>query len=288
MPLSTADIEAFRERGYVIARNVFSADEVSKFREGLANVREAAISADAYDINPDAPEMVAPHGDLLSMHELRAADYIILDERIVECARRLLGAGNEKIVYHGDSSIQLGEGPRGFHKDNADRGDPTGNDWVGFYGIVRMGIYLQDHSSHSGGLKVRDRSHRRVSHHRGWGINLATRSGDVVFWYLTTTHSGNFVRTRVFSNVCLHPRLERLVPQALRVPEPEERRSVFCSYGAAGEHLDHYIDYQRKREDVALHWRRCGVGQLVETLAANRGVELRRPSPDYGAQRRGA
>lgn len=215
------------------------------------------------------------------MEELRDDDYVLLDERVVACVKQLLGP---TIVYHGDSTVHLGEGQRGFHKDCADRGDPKGVDWQGEYRVIRFAIYLQDHELHSGGLKVRHRSHRHVSHHLGRAVNLDTRAGDIAFWYLTTAHSGNVVRVRGLSDVCLHPRLERLLPHSLRVPEELERMSIFCTYGAPGEHLDHYIEYQSRRPDVPKHWRQCGVGEHLSALAARRGVELRRPSADFGLE----
>jgi hypothetical protein len=109
--------------------------------------------------------------------------------------------------------------------------------------------------------------------------------GDVAFWYLTTSHSGNVVRVRSIPNFCFHPRLERLIPEGLRVPEGNERMSVFCSFGAPGVHLDHYITYQSKRADVQRHWRLCATGPDVDALASVRGVLLRRPSADYGSAR---
>jgi hypothetical protein len=89
---------------------------------------------------------------------------------------------------------------------------------------------------------------------------------------------------RGISDVCLHPRLERLLPHALRVPEHLERMSIFCTYGAPGAHLDHYIEYQSRRQDVPKHWRHCGVGEHLSALAVSRGVELRRPSADFGLE----
>jgi len=219
-------------------------------------------------------------GDALAIAELAAVDYLVLDERIVALVKKLLG---NDVLYHGDSTVQVGEGPRGFHKDNADRGEPAGVDWQGEYGIIRFGIYLQDHAVHSGGLKVRLGSHRKVSHHVGKAKNLSTSVGDVVFWYLTTSHSGNFVRVRGATDWCLHPRIESLVPKGLRVPEQFERMAVFCTYGRPGPQFDHYIDYQSRRADVINHRKYCGNTGSLDSLAKLRGVALRKPGSDYGA-----
>jgi hypothetical protein len=274
------DVEGFRHNGFVIAHGVFSTLQVSTFRERIGMARERVLASRDCDNDPKYPRLTMFRGDCLSIRELRDCDYVIFDEHVISLVKQLLGP---RVVYHGDSSVQIGEGPRGFHKDNADRGDASGVDWNGEYGVLRMAAYLQDHARHSGGLKVRRQSHHYVSHHRGQCVNLDTTPGDVVFWYLTTTHSGNVVRARGAPGLSMHPRFERLVPQPLRVPESAERMAIFCTYGAPGVHLDHYINYQATRPDVPLHWRRCGAGPEFDALAIARGVELRRPSPEFGA-----
>ena len=277
--VADVDREAFSTNGYVIARSVFSPEEVDRFRRRLKLINERSETESAFDSDSRYPELRMLHGDPVSMPELRDLDYVVLDKRIVELVRKLLGTS---VTYHGDGSVQIGEGPRGFHKDNADRASPEGIDWRGTYGLLRLGIYLQDHQHSSGGLKVRKRSHRYVSHHRGWATNLSTRAGDVVFWYLTTSHSGNAIRLKGFPRLCLHPRLESLIPEALCLPESAVRMAIFCTFGSPGAHLQRYIEYQRSRPEVLEHWRRCGIGPEIDQLAARRDVALLQPSEDYG------
>jgi hypothetical protein len=269
-------VEDFRRDGFVIVRNVFSTEEISRLRSVVGGLRDKAVAGEDFDRSNIASRLVLLRGDLLSMDDLKTMDYVAFDERVVNTARQLLGRP-EVVVYHGDSSAQTGEGERGFHKDNCDRTNPTGPDWSGEYGVIRMALYLQDHTVSSGGLKTRRRSHRYFSRHRGRAVNLGTSAGDLVFWYLTTSHSGNFVRIRGVPNVVLHPRLERIVPRWLRVPEHAERMSIFCSFGAPSPHLDRYIEYQSKRPDMQKHWTRAGMGPHLDRLAAQRGIELRRP-----------
>lgn len=263
-------IETLRRDGFVVARDVLSQPEVADLRERFAVIGRRARC----DRDSNYPRLSMPRGDALSHEELRELDYVILDPRIVGLARELLG----RVAYHGDSSVQIGDGPRGFHKDNADRGNPAGIDWQGEYGLVRMAVYLQDHAEHSGGLKVRTGSHRYVSHHRGRALNVASRAGDVVFWYLTTSHSGNAVRLAAAPWLAIHPRIESLVPAAFRVREQSERRTLFCTFGAPGRHLDRYVEYQRGRADMRGRWPDCGRGAHLDRLARDRGVELLRPS----------
>jgi hypothetical protein len=262
--------------GFVVARDVFEAAEIAELRKRFAAIAMRAT----YDSDKNYPRLLMPHGDAASHHELRDFDYVIFEPRIVSLVRELLG----EVVYHGDSSIQIGEGPRGFHKDNADRGNPSGTDWQGEYGLIRMGLYLQDHSRHSGGLKVRVGSHRYVSHHRGLALNVDSRAGDLVFWYLTTSHSGNAIRVPGLPS--LHPRVESLVPTWLRSPEQTERRSLFSTFGTSGAHLERYLEYQSGRADMRRHLANCAWGSDVRTLAARRGVVLRswdHPQDNLGA-----
>jgi hypothetical protein len=79
-----------------------------------------------------------------------------------------------------------GPGQHGYRKDNADRKAPNAR-------LARalhrpgFGIYLQDHTTHTGGLNLRDRSHNTVSLTTGRTIYLQSAVGDVVVWRLRTT-----------------------------------------------------------------------------------------------------
>jgi hypothetical protein len=272
------DHENLRRDGFAIARGVFSAAEIARFRNLVANAKARAVTQGLYDTDPNLRKLTMLRGDVLSVPELAEVDFVVFDQRMTDCIKKVLGP---TLVYHGDSAIQVGEGARGFHKDNADRTDASGADWVGEYGVMRFAVYLEDHAAFSGGLKVRVGSHRFVSRHKGRAINLPSAPGDVVCWYLTTSHSGNFVRLRGLPMACLHPRVERLVPDGLRVPEEHERMAIFCTFSRPGEHLDHYLDYQRKRADVRAHWRYCGASDHIAALAAARGIELRRPADEF-------
>src|SRR5262245_29388240 len=119
--ISSADIHHFREYGYTHLKSVFTPNEIQVFRERIAAIREGAFSSKQVVTLASYPKAAFIEGDVLGKHELKDLNYIIFDERILECARGLLG---ERLVYFGDSSIQTGEGMRGFHKDNVDRADP--------------------------------------------------------------------------------------------------------------------------------------------------------------------
>ncbi|MGH8238414.1 MAG: hypothetical protein ACREXP_15530, partial [Steroidobacteraceae bacterium] len=74
-------------------------------------------------------------GDVLSIRELEEYGYIFFREELLELLRGLLDSA--ELVYFGDSSVQFGEGARGFHKDNVDRYDGSQDDWRSTYGLIR-------------------------------------------------------------------------------------------------------------------------------------------------------
>ena len=66
-------------------------------------------------------------GDLLGKSLLAPKNFFIFDERIIKIMKFFLQ--NSEIIYFGDSSVQFGQGSRGFHKDNVDRLNPDGDDY---------------------------------------------------------------------------------------------------------------------------------------------------------------
>jgi hypothetical protein len=273
--------EAYRTLGYVIVPEVFPKEEILKFRRLVQILRERELAEGKnVERDPDWPNVLYVLGDLLAKEELRALDYLVFHPKIVSLARLLLGPD---LVYFGDSTVQVGQGRRGFHKDNVTRYDPQGADWKGDYPLLRIGLYLQDHTRWSGGLKVRAGSHLLPSYHDGRAVNVPSGLGDVVAWNLRTTHSGNALRLRGFHSLCLHPRLEQLLPAWLSVPEADERMALFCTFGAPGEHLDRYIEDYGKREDCRRYMQRSCINAELRELARRERVEIRMPAPDYGS-----
>jgi hypothetical protein len=236
--------EAYRTLGYVIVPEVFPKEEILKFRRLVQILRERELAEGKnVERDPDWPNVLYVLGDLLAKEELRALDYLVFHPKIVSLARLLLGPD---LVYFGDSTVQVGQGRRGFHKDNVTRYDPQGADWKGDYPLLRIGLYLQDHTRWSGGLKVRAGSH-------------------------------------LLHSLCLHPRLEQLLPAWLSVPEADERMALFCTFGAPGEHLDRYIEDYGKREDCRRYMQRSCINAELRELARRERVEIRMPAPDYGS-----
>ncbi|MFT3928211.1 MAG: phytanoyl-CoA dioxygenase family protein [Myxococcales bacterium] len=278
---SDARLHADLERdGFVVFRGVFSPAEIADLRRRFAEASSRAEREGQLARSSSLPVRYLKF-DALSCRELREVDYLVLDERVLRCVRSLLG---DDVAYFSDSSIQIGTGVRGFHKDCAHREDRNGSDWQTSYDVIRMGLYLQEHEQSSGGLKLKPGSHRFVSSLWGRSINVDTRAGDLVFWKLTTSHSGNAVRLRAFPKASLHPRIESMVPATLRVPEPEERMALFCSFGKPGVHLDTYVNYLAGREDFCEYFRNSYHPQTALSLARARGLELRVPCAEFASR----
>jgi len=235
--------DRFANDGVAVVRNVFSAEEVEDMRR---RVRQQVDVDRAEGRFEDAffqfMGVKSGKGDLLGKVHLRG---ILLDPRILAIARSLLPP--RPLVYFGESTYQLGSSGRSFHRDNVDRGRAEGPDWVGDYPLLRVGIYLQDHRRHSGGLKVKIGSHRRDG---GRAQLVDSEAGDVVVWNMRTLHSGNAVRLRFWpSFAALAPtghlrRLklgEDMIPEWMQLPLERERAALFMSYGVESPHLDRYV-----------------------------------------------
>jgi hypothetical protein len=279
--------DKFAENGFAIVRNVFSRQEVADFRKLVyRQAEEDAASNQMVDDWEGDPKV--GRGDLLCKPHLWR---ILLDPRIVAIARQLLPPN--PIVYFGDSVYQLGNGGAGFHRDNIDRLDLAGPDWRDDpYPLLRMGIYLQDHRRHSGGLKVKVGSHLRKD---GRPFIVDSEPGDVVVWHLRTLHSGQTVRLRAIPNFPWIPptrHLRRLkigaemLPKWMVRPLEQQRAVLFMSFGAESRHLDRYIsEYLEKAEEPRKRMKASRFGREVWDEAERLQVTIRRIVPEYGTPR---
>ncbi len=228
------------EEGYVMVKNVFTEEEVEKFRE----VAYKVIAEDKKTGNYIIHRFAWNHIGCLTNNE-ETFD-IVLNDKIVQIATQILG---EKPVFFGDGILEIGIGNRGFHKDVSYTRDPEHEDWkMKNYPIFRMGVYLQDHKKHSGGLKVRAKSQNATDFKTGKAKILGNEAGDIVIFNLRTTHAGNAVRLKLFPEVSLHTSLEKRVPKFLRVPEEKERVSFFLTFGLRSPQLDRFINYMQNHK----------------------------------------
>jgi hypothetical protein len=262
MSVPEIDVERFWKDGFVLLKGVFSPEEIESAREHVSAIlREEGRTVGGARICSR---------DLLSYPELRGFLY---DERVVGVVQRILGAPP---IYFGDSSFQMGRGARGWHRDNrvSDRFDHIGLDWEGDYPLVRIGIYLQDHAHHSGGLGIRVGSHRplwlakpplprwirrRASLLHGRPIHVDTEPGDLVVWTLRTT---------------LPTGLEDRLPAWLSMDDERERAAMFASFASRSDHLDRYIAYLKTRDYMRDLWRNARISDGVREEARRHGLDV--------------
>ncbi|MFM1990498.1 MAG: hypothetical protein RJA99_3455 [Pseudomonadota bacterium] len=274
----------FDEHGLVVLRGLVPEARRAPLRAAAAAGLDAARARGAVMNRPDWPDVDFPLGDLLAMRELEPWDYLFFSDEVQRVVRRLLGVDSP--VYWGDSQFHVGSGMRGFHKDNAGRIDGSHDDWRDArYGLLRCGLYMQDHDRLSGGLKVRLGSHRHPDHRSGRIVDVDSRFGDLVIWNLRLTHSGNARRSRLRPSSPLHPRIEKVLPRWAVLPEPARRIAAFCTFGAPGTHLERYMDYlERCSDEYRPYFLHARHPDEAEPLLRRAGLTFRRPTSDYGAR----
>jgi hypothetical protein len=199
----------------------------------------------------------------------------LVDGNLVEISRQILGS--DDIWYAGDSSFTINSGQRGFHKDNADRRDPKAPDWQGRYTILRFGIYLQDHWTHTGGVNLRAKSHTTTDHAFGKNVYVRTRVGDVAVWSLRTTHSGNGVLLKFPHWVSPEPKQIPKIPKWAIAKPDGDRLAVFAALGLNDAHHDRYIEYLKTRTYMVNSFRAAYAHYDDDVLAeaAKAGLNVR-------------
>jgi hypothetical protein len=256
--------------GFVQIHQLFSPEEVEGLRAACASYGS---------------------GDILSKPEFSLFPF---DDKILTLVRSMIG---ERVVYFGESTAlnnAVAETPEHRHYHNDSRGDDF--DFIKDYKVIRLGVYLQDHARHSGGLKLRPGSHRKfcfekfglkgaVKHllrrHRPQdlvsrpSLNVATRPGDLLGWNMRIHHTGYALRLRSFPNLALHPRVENLLPASAFLPEEKGRCVIFMSFGAPGADLENYIRDRITRDDMKAYWKNTSFSQEAKDLARAKGIELR-------------
>jgi hypothetical protein len=279
-PLAEAKA-SLQRHGIVLLRDFLPLDTRDELRGILTRHLHAADANGGVLRLAEYPRVEFLLGDILAVRELEKFDFVFLRAELLEVLRYALDS--QELHYFGDSSVQYGEGLRGFHKDNVDRYDGTKDDWKGEYGLVRCGFYCQDHERHSGGLKIRLGSHLIATSLRGKIVDVSSHFGDLVVWNMRLTHSGNARKLRGLPFVPLHPRIEARLPEALTTPEQMRRISAFCAFGRPGSHLDHYLENLKVRDaDYHAYFQRARRPGETRAVLERHGVTFRQVNDYHG------
>jgi len=223
--------EEMDQNGWVLIKNIFSPEEINQFREDVQKEKDHK-------------------GDLLSSKLLSK---IVTDKRIIDSIKSCLGT--DEIYYYGDSSFSINVVGNGFHKDSRDRGEKNSQEFSDKeYSILRMAIYLQDHSKHSKGLCLRTGSHLTSSLKTGKIENVKSEIGDLVIWKLTTTHSANADVISMFPNHSFHPRFARLIPSFMKQKFITPRIAIFMSFAKEDTYSNDYVEYLKTRQYAIDRW----------------------------------
>ncbi|MCX6295700.1 MAG: hypothetical protein NTX97_06465 [Bacteroidetes bacterium] len=262
--------------GYSLIQHVFSIEEIENIRRLIYEKFEIDKKNGLTFQLPHLPTKARyAKGDLLSKEKLRN---ILLDDRILTIVKKILGS--DDIIYFGDSSYQIGKGMRGFHRDSIDRTDLNGPDWQGNdYSLLRVGIYLQDHKNYSGGVKMKQGTHKKAD---GKVVFVDSEIGDVGVWSYKTLHSGNAVRFKWFPKLSINRATrEGLVPAFLRKEEQKERIAIFMAFSTKTSHLDRYIkEFSLKRTDMIDHLKVSKYDSASIELAKQKKLEVMKLLPE--------
>jgi hypothetical protein len=260
----------FEDNGYVLKSAVFSKDEISAFRQRVYDQYKLdEVAGLTFQLTNTSSKARYSNGCLLSKKLLRD---ILFDRRILQLATEVLGTN--ELIYFGDSSYQIGTGLRGFHRDCIDRQFNSGPDWQSKYTLIRLGLYLQDHSEYSGGLKVKPGTHERAD---GPSVFINNKPGDVVAWSLKLQHSGNAVKLKWLPSLCIdNQSIEKRIPRFLKKEEEQERISLFMTFAAPSAHVERYIEeYEKKRPDTIKHLKASTYDAATLEWAKSKGVEVK-------------
>jgi hypothetical protein len=260
----------FDQHGYVLKSAVFSAQEIQSFRDRVYDQYKIDEAKGlTFQMSHTSSKARYAKGCLLSKDKLRD---ILLDERITGFAKEILQTN--KLIYFGDSSYQIGTGLRGFHRDCLDREFKSGPDWESKYTLIRLGLYLQDHSTYSGGLKVKPGTHETAN---GPSVFVNNKPGDLVAWSLKLLHSGNAVKLKWMPGLCIDNQgIENRIPDFLKKEEEQERISLFMTFAAESSHVDRYIhEYEMKRPDTIAHLKASVYDESALQLAKSKQIEVK-------------
>lgn len=244
--------EEIDRNGWILVKNVFSTKEINILREEVLAEKNHL-------------------GDLLSSKLLSKT---LIDQRLINIFKECLGSNS--LYYFGDSSFSINrEGKGGFHKDSKDRDKKDSKEFTDInYSLLRMGVYLQDHSISSKGLCLRTGSHLQQSTGKGKIVNVKSEIGDVVVWKLTTTHSANAGVVSLFPNFSFHPRVARLFPDFLKQKATNPRIAIFSCFGLKDDYANAYRDYLKTRQYAIERWAASNYSEEVIYELNKRNVEV--------------
>jgi hypothetical protein len=182
------------QNGYVIVEHVFSQIEINTYREKVLESKNLGIKSSSGTSIPDfiKDESLKLLGDMKDNSKLKQ----VLDE--------IFDGNNYRFCSHNDIGINR---IVGWHKDklnNSYSRFETVDIWSSIedekHEILKVLIYLEDHSNDNDGLKIVPKSHLDREIETTKFVQLKPKIGDVIIFDQRITHRG-------MSKQVIHPRI---------------------------------------------------------------------------------
>ncbi len=229
--------EKYLEKGYIVFKSFYSKDRIRELRPKLIQIANTEKE--------------------ILYHEI--VQELILNDDLISKIKNLLNC--DKLIYYSDSNIvnkpNALKTKNGFHNDA--RFEDENILYEEEYPILRFALYFEDYKKFSGGLKIKEKSHKYFcfnfraikenliklfkilftktrykinSLKLGKNINMELEEGDIIIWNLRTHHCGVSRRLKLFPKWCLQPFFEKLLPLSFFLPTQykNDRCSIFCTF----------------------------------------------------------
>jgi len=247
----------YLSKGYIIIKSIFTKEYISKIRQDMINLSSKDMSKYEILLDEDSQKL-------------------LLNEKLIKTIKEILNTNT--LLYYSDSSVVNHINPfknrNGFHNDA--RGEDENLPYDQEYPIIRAAIYFEDYKDFSGGLKIKNKSHkyfifnfRRIladtlrlikilftktrynlnALKLGESVNLELEQGDVVIWNLRTHHCGTSRRLKLFPKMCLQPFFERMLPEYFYLPTQykQDRCAIFTTFAKNDLSNANILGYLRKK-----------------------------------------
>ena len=179
--------------GFVIIPNIFTKEKLEMCREEILNFKKKGKQGIINSGGLSIP-------DFIKYEDLKQTISLKEDTKLLEYLDKIFQGKNYRFCSHNDIGINR---TVGWHKDklNGEYSKFQKTDiWSSLNGekheIVKVLIYLEDHSNDNNGLKVVPKSHlKREIKPSGW-IQLKPKIGDVIIFDQRITHAGMSKQTK--------------------------------------------------------------------------------------------
>ncbi|MEA5509368.1 phytanoyl-CoA dioxygenase family protein [Crocosphaera sp. UHCC 0190] len=239
--------------GYVIVKNILSANEIKRLRE---TVRNYFLLQGV----PFASGLTQPNAAV----QVPDVNWIFYHPKILAVMSELLGQNNIMFTSHCDIHSRT---LSAWHKDDGLTvmeggyfGYPTYNEEA--CKVYKVAIYLQDHDNNKGGLTVRKGSHELPKIDDGEEFYIPTKAGDIIVFDVRLTHTGQRDIIPYPSWQKPNQLLQKALNKIFKIPPDQskkhlkniydklfgERLSIFFTYGLPNEYTKSFAMNNMKRQ----------------------------------------